>query len=59
MMFKSFYSLSKNPFTKEINTKDLFLSNNFTEVKARLNYLKKTRGIGVIIGEAGSVKLLL
>ena len=55
-MFKSFYSLSKNPFTKEINTKDLFSSKNFTEIKARLNYLKKTRGIGVIVGESGSGK---
>lgn len=55
-MYKAFYSLSKNPFTKEINTKDLFPSQNFKEIKARLNYLKKTRGIAVIVGEAGSGK---
>lgn len=55
-MFKSFYSLSKNPFLKEIETKDLFLSDNFKEVKARLDYLKKTRGIGVLVGEPGSGK---
>lgn len=55
-MYKSFYSLSRNPFSKEIKTKELFPSDNFKEVKARLNYLKKTRGIGVIVGEPGSGK---
>ena len=55
-MFKAFYSLSKRPFVKEIATKDLFMSDNFTEVKARLDYLKNTRGIGVVVGEPGSGK---
>jgi len=55
-MYKSFYSLSKNPFSKEIDTTDLFPSKNFKEINARLNYLKKTRGMGVIVGEAGSGK---
>lgn len=55
-MFKSFYSLSFNPFSKEIKTKDLFASDNLKETTARLNYLKRTRGIGVIVGEAGSGK---
>jgi len=55
-MYKSFYSLSHNPFTKEIKTKDLFPSNSFKEVTARLDYLKKTKGIGVIVGEPGCGK---
>ena len=55
-MFKSFYSLSRNPFLKEIDTNDLFPSDNFKEVKARLDYLKKIRGIGVLVGEPGSGK---
>ena len=55
-MFKAFYSLSKRPSVKEIATKDLFMSDNFTEVKARFDYLKNTRGIGVVVGEPGSGK---
>jgi len=55
-MFKAFYSLSRNPFLKEIDTNDLFPSDNFKEVEARLDYLKKTREIGVLVGEPGSVK---
>ena len=55
-MYKSFYSLANTPFSKDIKTKDLFPSEGFEEITARLNYLKKTRGIGVIVGEAGSGK---
>ena len=55
-MYKSYYSLSKTPFSKEIKTKDLFSSDSLKETKARLDYLKKTRGIGVIVGETGSGK---
>jgi type II secretory pathway predicted ATPase ExeA len=55
-MYKSFYSLSKRPFSKDIKTQDLFESDNFKETISRLNYLKKIRGIGVIVGESGSGK---
>lgn len=55
-MYKSFYSLSHNPFNKNIDTKDLFISENLKELMARLNYLKKTKGIAVIVGEPGSGK---
>lgn len=55
-MYKSFYSLAEAPFQKEIKAKDLFKSASFKEAKARLNYLLKSRGIGVIVGENGSGK---
>lgn len=55
-MYKSFYSLTHTPFNKEIDTEDLFPSDNFKETISRLNYLKKTRGIGIIVGESGSGK---
>ncbi|MFW6280567.1 MAG: hypothetical protein ACOC2I_01815 [Halanaerobium sp.] len=55
-MDKSFYSLSHNPFRKEIETKNLYQSQNLKELTARLNYLKKTRGIAAIVGEQGSGK---
>lgn len=52
-MYKSFYSLSYTPFNKDVKTKDLFFSEDFNETMARLNYLKDTRGIGVLTGEPG------
>jgi len=52
-MYKTFYSLSKRPFNKEIKAHNLFKSDNFKETISRLNYLKKVRGIGVIVGESG------
>ena len=55
-MYKAFYSLSRTPFSKEIKTKDLFESENFKETISRLDYLKKTRGIGILVGESGSGK---
>lgn len=55
-MYKSFYSLSRNPFSKEIKSRDLYQSGNLKELTARLNYLKKTKGIAVIVGEPGSGK---
>lgn len=55
-MFTSFYSLAKRPFSKEIETKNLFPSESFTELSARLNYLKDSRGIGVVVGEPGAGK---
>jgi type II secretory pathway predicted ATPase ExeA len=55
-MYKAYYSLSVTPFTKTIETKNLFKSSTFNETIARLNYLLKTRGIGLITSEAGCGK---
>lgn len=55
-MYKSFYSLSSTPFSKELATRDLFCSDTLNEATARLNYLNQTRGIGVLVGEPGAGK---
>lgn len=55
-MFRSFYSLSSKPFTKEINPSNMFSSTAYQELVARLDYLKDNRGIGMVVGEAGSGK---
>ena len=55
-MYKTFYSLSHEPFQKEIETENLFVWEGFKEAEARLDYLLKTRGIGVLLGENGSGK---
>lgn len=55
-MFKAFYSLSARPFSKEIKACDMFPSAGYQELTARLDYLKDNRGIGMLVGEAGSGK---
>lgn len=53
-MYKAFYSLSKDPFSKENG--GLFPSKSCLEAKARLDYLRKTRGMGLLVGEPGAGK---
>ena len=53
-MYRAYYSLTTTPFSKESN--NCFASKNFKEVSARLNYLKKTRGMGLLTGEPGAGK---
>jgi general secretion pathway protein A len=55
-MYKSFYSLAHYPFSKEIHVSDSFPSRSYKEALTGLEYLKKTRGIGLIIGEPGAGK---
>lgn len=58
MMFKAFYSLATTPFLKDIKVQDIFQSSSQKEAAARLDYLKKARGIGLITGEPGVGKTL-
>ncbi len=53
-MYEAFYSLTKKPFSKENDT--VFESKSFKEARARLNYLEKARGMGLLVGEPGSGK---
>jgi len=50
-MYTAFYSLSKDPFTKEIEPADAFRYNDFIQASNRLEFLKTSRGFGVITGE--------
>ena len=54
-MYEAFYSLTKAPFSKE-NEGPSFASRSFSEALARLEYLKKSRGMGLLVGEPGSGK---
>ncbi|RQD75901.1 MAG: AAA family ATPase [Candidatus Syntrophonatronum acetioxidans] len=58
-MYKAFYSLSTFPFSKEIHVNNLFSSDSLKEAMARLEYLKNTRGIGVMVGEPGAGKTFI
>ena len=55
-MYRLFYSLSKQPFSKDLRPEDRFVSEGFTEACVRLKYLIDARGIGVLTGEPGSGK---
>ncbi len=50
-MYKAFYGLSNDPFLKSIETKECFKSQDFTEALSRLEFLKSTKGFGLITGE--------
>lgn len=55
-MHNVFYGFSKDPFTKEIEPSEAFKYTDFVEASNRLEFLKNTRGFGVITGEPGSGK---
>lgn len=55
-MYTNFYSLTRDPFTKEIEPSEAFKYNDFLQASSRLDFLKSARGFGVITGEPGSGK---
>jgi|SRR5690554_325493 len=52
-MFKTFYGLTREPFTKDVEPKHYFKSKDFDEALNRLNFLKETKGFGLLSGEPG------
>lgn len=52
-MYTSYYGMSCNPFTKEVNTKYKFESNDYNGLIHRFNYLKEINGLGVFTGPPG------
>lgn len=57
-MIETFYNLKKLPFQKDINTKELFISNVTRELQQRLEHIKQKRGIMLITGMSGTGKTL-
>ncbi len=55
-MFQEYYGFTSLPFTKTIPTKDLFPTAGQKELAARLTYLVRERGFGLVTGEIGSGK---
>jgi general secretion pathway protein A len=55
-MFAEFYGFSTTPFSRALPTSKLFPSHGQEELKARLLYLVRERGIGLVTGEVGSGK---
>jgi general secretion pathway protein A len=52
-MYKSFYSLAQAPFSKDIRPSDAFPSSDYQGAFKALNYLQKSKGIGLLIGDPG------
>ncbi|NLL49275.1 MAG: AAA family ATPase [Firmicutes bacterium] len=55
-MFRSFYGLTLNPFDKSLAVKHAFNSKDHKNMMDRLNYLQKTRGVGVFTAAPGMGK---
>ena len=55
-MFQQFYGFSRLPFSKDISPQDLFQAEGQQELCARLTYLVKERGLGLVTGETGCGK---
>ncbi len=55
-MFQQFYGFTRLPFSKSIPTDDLFNTAGQNELSARLTYLVREQGLGLVTGEFGSGK---
>jgi type II secretory pathway predicted ATPase ExeA len=55
-MYKSFYSLSHAPFSKDLRSTDAFPSTDYQGARGALDYLKKSKGMGILIGDPGAGK---
>lgn len=55
-MFKRFYNMTYNPFSKQIKDKDIYQTEDLKQVHGRLDHLKNTGGIGLITAEPGAGK---
>lgn len=57
-MIKTFFTLKSEPFTKEMDTKDVFMFSSFKELMSRLDYMKKHLGLMLVTAEPGTGKTL-
>ena len=55
-MYKSFYLLAREPFSKDMKSEDAFQSKSYQEALHGLEYLQKSKGIGLVIGDPGAGK---
>ena len=56
LMYRAYWNMEFNPFSKEIDVNKLFKTTDFNEALTRLDFLYKTRGIGLFTGTPGSGK---
>jgi type II secretory pathway predicted ATPase ExeA len=56
MSIQNFYGFTRIPFSKDIPPSDLFPADGQAELCARLDYLTKQRGMGLVTGDTGCGK---
>ena len=55
-MFETFFGFKKEPFSQNPDPQQLYESRNWTQVRARIQFVVDHRGVGLITGEVGSGK---
>ena len=55
-MYRAYWNMEYNPFSKEISTDKMYKTEDFNEAITRLEFLEKTRGIGLFTGLPGTGK---
>jgi type II secretory pathway predicted ATPase ExeA len=56
MSFKQFYGFENTPFSKEIPTSGLFLTDEQEEIISRLTYVSENKMFAIVTGECGTGK---
>lgn len=56
MEFETYYGMDYNPFNKSISSNKLFDNNDHKQMINRLEFLIKSRGVGLFLGEPGTGK---
>ena len=56
MEITAYYGMDKNPFTKDATVSTLFTSNDFNQMTNRLEFIIRSRGIGVFLSSPGMGK---
>lgn len=55
-MYQEFYGFTRLPFERDIAPDDLFVSQPQQEMAARLTFLLRQRGLGLVTGDIGAGK---
>jgi type II secretory pathway predicted ATPase ExeA len=55
-MFQEFFGFTQLPFSRAMATSDLFVTTGHKELAARLNFLVRERGFGLLTGDVGAGK---
>jgi general secretion pathway protein A len=55
-VYKEFFNFTKTPFARDIDVKNLYLHEDFQELKSRLKYAIENRLFAAVTGEVGSGK---
>lgn len=56
MMYRQYYGMSSNPFEKELETKNAYITQDMKAVQGRLEHLKNHPGIGLFTAGPGQGK---